>query len=300
VSLRDDGSALPLPGGFRRVGLVGRRRDEHLDEILARVEAFARERDLTLVPEERLRVGPLDALDPLGERPDIDLLLTLGGDGTLLRGVRKVAGHAIPVLGVNLGRLGFLTAVRPPDLETALDQALAGKAFLDSRFTLAGRIIDADGTVGPRLWALNDLVLHKGGVARVVRLDLQVGRNGHEEIGSFSGDGVIVSTPTGSTAYSLSAGGPIIAPSMDCIVVTPISPHTMAMRPLVLPDHVQLTIRALDRYEEMVVTADGQEAFPLAPDAQVQIEKGPERVSLVRFEGQTFFGTLRRALNWAV
>lgn len=300
MSLRDEGSAVPLPGGFRRVGLVGRRRDEHLDDVLERVQRFASGHDLTLVPEERLRFGPVASADPLGERPDIDLLLTLGGDGTLLRGVRQVAGHGIPVLGVNLGRLGFLTSIRPPDVETALEKALAGEAFLDPRFTLEGRIIDGNGSEGPRLWALNDLVLHKGGVARVVRLDLQVGRNRHEEIGSFSGDGVIVSTPTGSTAYSLSAGGPIIAPTMDCIVVTPISPHTMAMRPLVLPDHVQLTIRALDRYEELVVTADGQEMFPLGPEASVRIEKGTERVSLVRFEGQTFFDTLRRALNWAV
>jgi NAD+ kinase len=243
----------------------------------------------------------LKALEPLRDPAGIDLLVTLGGDGTLLRGVRQVVGHNVPVLGVNLGRLGFLTSVRPPDLEDALSKALAGEAYLDPRFTLEGRIINGDGAQGPRLWALNDLVLHKGGAARVTRLDLEVGRDGKlEEVGSFSADGVIVATPTGSTAYSLSAGGPIIAPTMDCIVVTPISPHTMAMRPLVLPDHVRLTIRPLERYDDLVVTADGQVAYSVGPGDRVEVEKGAERVSLVRFQGQTFFRTLRRVLNWAI
>ena len=301
MSLRDDGQRLSLMGGFRKIGLVGRERNEDLEEMLLRVQTFAAEHDLTLVPEPTLRLGPLESLAPLQDPSQIDLLLTLGGDGTLLRGVRQVAGHGVPVLGVNLGRLGFLTSVSPPGLEDALGRALAGEAFLDPRFTLKGRIIDAEGSEGPRLWALNDIVLHQGGVARVVRLDLKVGREGEsEEIGSFSGDGVIVATPTGSTAYSLSAGGPIIAPTTDCLVVTPISPHTMAMRPLLLPDHVLLTIRTLEEYEDLVVTADGQEAFPLAPGDRIVVEKGQERVSLVRLPGQTFFGTLRRVLNWAV
>jgi NAD+ kinase len=301
MSLRDDDHVLPLDGGFRRIGLVGRQRNEDLEEVLRRVEDFASEHDLTLVPEPNLCFGGLATLEPLEDPSSIDLLLTLGGDGTLLRGVREVAGHGVPVLGVNLGRLGFLTSVSPPDLEDALGKALAGEALLDPRFTLEGRIIDADGADGPHLWALNDIVLHQGAVARVVRLDLEVGRGRErEEVGSFSGDGVIVATPTGSTAYSLSAGGPIIAPTMDCIVVTPISPHTMAMRPLLLPDHVRVTIRALEEYEHLVVTADGQEAFALSPGDKIVVEKGSERVSLVRFSGQHFFGTLRRALSWAV
>lgn len=301
MSLHDDSSIVRLEGGFQRIGLVGRQPDSQLEDVLRRVLAFSAEHGLKLIPEPALCVGPLKALEPLRDPAGIDLLMTLGGDGTLLRGVRQVVGHNVPVLGVNLGRLGFLTSVRPPDVEEALSKALAGEAFLDPRFTLEGRIMNGDGGQGPRLWALNDLVLHKGGAARVSRLDLEVGRDGElEEIGSFSADGVIVATPTGSTAYSLSAGGPIIAPTMDCIVVTPISPHTMAMRPLVLPDHVRLTIRALERYEDLVVTADGQEAHRVAPGDRVEVEKGAERVSLVRFHGQTFFGTLRRVLNWAV
>jgi NAD+ kinase len=212
-----------------------------------------------------------------------------------------VAAHGTPVLGVNMGRLGFLTSMSPPMLEDGLGKALAGKALVDPRFTVEGQVLHADGSEGPRLWALNDLVFHKGGVARVVRLDLKTGRDGSgEEIGSFSGDGVIVATPTGSTAYSLSAGGPIIVPSMDCLVVTPISPHTMAMRPLVLPADEHLVVQAVDRVEDLVVTSDGQVACELDPGDRVVIQRGANRVQLVRFAGQTYFDTLRRVLNWAV
>jgi len=281
---------------------VGRQVTEDLRAAVDRVHRFATTHGLVLCPEDNLRIGPLRESEPLSsDGGGLDLLLTLGGDGTLLRGVRHVAAAGVPVLGVNLGRLGFLTSISPSALESSLELVLEGKALLDPRFTLEGRIEHADGTAGPRLWALNDLVIHKGGVARVVRLDLAVGRDGaREEMGSFSGDGVIVATPTGSTAYSLSAGGPIIVPAMDCLVVTPISPHTMAMRPLVLPDHVHLTIRAVEPVADLVVTADGQVAYPLDPSDRVIVEKGRGRVSLVRFPGQTYFGTLRRVLNWAV
>jgi NAD+ kinase len=302
VTAVSDERPAALTGRISRIGLVGRQVTDDLRSALERVHRFAESHSVTLVPEESLRIGSLSGFEPLSPDGDgVDLLLTLGGDGTLLRGVRRVAAAGVPVLGVNLGRLGFLTSISPPALEESLELVLAGKALLDPRFTLEGRIRHPDGTEGPRLWALNDLVIHKGGVARVVRLDLAVGREGsQEEVGSFSGDGVIVATPTGSTAYSLSAGGPIVVPATDCLVVTPISPHTMAMRPLVLPDHVHLTIRALDPVEDLVVTADGQIAYPLNPSDRVVVGKAKETVSLVRFPGQTYFDTLRRVLNWAV
>src|SRR5690606_2527592 len=155
-------------------------------------------------------------------RPNaIDLLITLGGDGTLLRGARSVAPHRIPVLGVNLGYLGFLTSTAPSELAAALDRVLAGAYWLDRRFTLEARVLRDGNPVGPSYVALNDAVLHKGGFARVVRLAVYVGQE-RAEVGSYSADGVIISTPTGSTAYSLSAGGPIVVPSVDCILATPI------------------------------------------------------------------------------
>jgi NAD+ kinase len=298
------------PGPIRRIGLVGR---GHTPEVRAAVQAVAdvvERRGLELELEVGIPAPAGLACRSLRQIPDVDLLVTLGGDGTLLRGARMVMaardpagahGPGIPVLGVNLGHLGFLTAVAAGDAAAALEAVLDGNVLLDDRFTLEGVVLGADGRERARVQALNDLVLHKGGVARVVRLEMAVGPDGElDSIGSFSGDGVILSTPTGSTAYSLSAGGPVLFPSMDALVVTPISPHTMAMRPLVLPAETRLTLHAFDRAEELVITADGQEAVPLAPDDRVIVQKGAHRVRLVRFPGQTFFQTLRRKLNWAI
>lgn len=292
----------PFTGRLRRVGLLGRRDAAQLHDVIERVAAFARDRGWEVYPEAPLLARVPGAAGPLeGAERTLDLLVTLGGDGTLLRGARMVAGCDTPVLGVNLGHLGFLTSLAVDRVEEGLAAVAAGDTFLDSRFTLEARVEHGDGSPGTDLWAMNDFALHKEGVARVVRLDLLMGDDGNlEEIGSFSGDGVIVATPTGSTAYSLSSGGPIIAPSMECLVVTPISPHTLAMRPLVLPAEGRLTVRALDRADDLVVTADGQHAVPVGAGDRVVVGKGESRVPLVRFAGQTFFDTLRRKLNWAV
>jgi NAD+ kinase len=295
-------SAGALSGAIRRIGVVSRDRAPELPDILQRLRKAAESHGFELFPEAALADGPLKGCTDLSDAlPEIDLLLTLGGDGTLLRGVRKVSPFGIPVLGVNLGRLGFLTALASHEMEAGLETVLAGKAHLDPRFTVEARVIRGDGSPDRQMWALNDLVVHKGAVARVVRLELRVGDDGAlEEVGSFSGDGLILATPTGSTAYSLSAGGPVIEPSMECLVATPISPHTMAMRPLVLPADVRLTVHALERDESMVITADGQESADVAPGDWVVVGKGGVRVALVRFPNQTFFDTLRRKLNWAI
>jgi NAD+ kinase len=152
-----------------------------------------------------------------------------------------------------------------------------------------------------RYLALNDFVIHKGGMARVTHLDLLVGEGEEkEEISRFSGDGVVLSTPTGSTAYSLSAGGPIVAPAMDCIIVTPICPHTLAVRPLVISPQETVTVRPLDRAGTLVLTVDGQAGGDFTMGESVVIRQGTARVDLVRFPGQTFFSTLRQKLNWAI
>lgn len=299
---------------IRRIGIIGQPRYADLSAVVRRLHEFSLEHGYELhYGEELLPLAPNGANAPNGaggvggpipldlDAAEIDLLLTLGGDGTLLRGGRMVAGRETAILGINLGYLGFLTGAQENEIETALEHIRAGSYLLDRRYTLEAQVLHADGSEGDCFLALNDIVLHKAGVARVVRLDLSVGDGDDlDEIGSFSGDGVIVATPTGSTAYSLSAGGPIIAPSLDCLVVTPICPHTLALRPLVLPSTERIRIRALDRKEEMVLTVDGQVGRQLAAGDIVAVKKGTVRIALVRFPGQTFFSTLRRKLNWAV
>jgi NAD+ kinase len=225
----------------------------------------------------------------------LDLLVTLGGDGTLLRGARLVARDDVPVLGINLGHLGFLTTAPPSELETALERWLAGDFELDRRMALEIRSVGPEGGTGGEYLALNDAVLHKGGSARVIRLKVTALR---EEVGSYSADGIILATPTGSTAYSLSAGGPIVHPGVDCIIATPISPHTLSVRPLVLPAEEMLTVEVLTPSEELILTIDGQESERLTPGARVVVSRAENRVCLVRFPERTFFSTLRRKLRW--
>lgn len=280
----------------RRVGVVGHPRYVPLHETVERVVSFAREHELELFPEEEL-LPLVEGREPLRPEvlPELDLLLTLGGDGTLLRGARLIAPHGVPVLGVNLGHLGFLTSLAPQELEGALRAVIAGRIELDERMVLEATAVGADGTTRGSYLALNDVVLHRGGVARMIRLAIRA--NG-EEVGTYSADGVILATPTGSTAYSLSAGGPIVSPSVDCIVATPISPHTLAVRPLILPAEETVHVEILTPTEELIMTIDGQEAAALAPGERVAIRRAPTPLRLVRFPGQTFFSTLRRKLGW--
>lgn len=230
-----------------------------------------------------------------------DLMLSLGGDGTLLRAARLVLDREIPLLGINLGNLGFLTSVGARDLEGALDRVMAGDYVMERRFTLRCDFVGEGGLVQNGAHALNDVVVHKAGAARVVRLAVEIETEGQapDEIGSFSGDGLIVATPTGSTAYNLSAGGPIVAPTMECLTVTPICPFTLAMRPLVVSSRSTVTVRPLEGHADLVITLDGHDAQPLAPGWAVRVQRGENPLRLIRFAEQSFFGTLRRKLKWA-
>lgn len=279
---------------LRRVGIVGHAGYADLDTALATVHHFAAAHGLELVAEEGVRqllpgAGPFP--------PDgVDLLLTFGGDGTLLRGARLVALQRTPVLGVNLGYLGFLTSVAPEELGQALESIIAGDYWLDQRITLDVRVVH-DGVPGPPYLALNDAVLHKGGFARVVRLAVYMGPD-QEAVATYSADGIILSTPTGSTAYSLSAGGPIVVPTVECILATPICPHTLAVRPLVVPASTTISVEVLSPGEEMILTIDGQEGAALQPGDRLIVCRGRATVPLVRLPGQSFFSTLRRKLHW--
>lgn len=276
-----------------RLGVVGNRSYEGLAGVLAQLRSRAPELGIELAFEEDLRHLVPDAellREPLG----IDALVTLGGDGTMLRGARFVGDRPVPILGVNLGRVGFLTACggAPGELEMALERYIAGDYVVQRRMALAGHTSRNE---SERWRALNDIVLHKGGFARVVHLEVWV--NG-ELIGAYAADGLIISTPTGSTAYSLSAGGPVVVPTVESIAITPISPHTLGVRPVVLPPSAEVEVRADDGPEELLVTVDGQVGSTFTSDDTLVVRRAERPVLVVHFRDSTFFSRMRRKLGW--
>jgi NAD+ kinase len=231
----------------------------------------------------------------LRDPSQLDAMLTLGGDGTLLRGARIISPHPVPILGINLGRLGFLTCCNADQLSNALMRFARRDYLAESRMALQARVIDAHGIERQQWIALNDVVLHKGGFARVV--GVRVAANG-EPIATYAADGVVLSTPTGSTAYSLSAGGPVVFPTLETIVVTPVSAHTLAIRPVILPSSVEVTLKAEDGPEQLLVTVDGQVGTTFAAGETLSVRRAEGGVLIIRFPGTNFFQTLRQKLGW--
>ncbi len=280
---------------MRRIGVFGNLRYGNVAEALDILVRLAPLHDLEIHVGRELHGGPGAGLAELPASPqELDLVITLGGDGALLGGARWAGPAGVPVLGVNLGRLGFLTAVTLEELSAALGRIVAGDYVLDTRMALDVRSVHRSGS-SDRYYGLNDAVIHKGGLVRMVPVRVWVDE---EEIGLYRADGVIVATPTGSTAYSLSAGGPILDPRQDAIVVTPICPHTMAVRPLVLPPGSEICVEVGSPTEEINLTIDGQVGATLKPGDRVTARKADEPVRLVRLPGQSFFSLLRRKLRW--
>jgi len=279
------------------VGVVGNPSYRDLKTILAHLTQAAPRLGVTLFTEPE--IGPLWPAPrpaPLEAAPALDCLLTLGGDGTLLRGARTLNGAGTPILGVNLGRVGFLTTASSQTLDWALD-ALVRHAFAtESRLALSPCIEDKQGRSRAEPVVLNDAVVHKGGVARVIRLRVSVDG---DEVGQYSADGIVVATPTGSTAYALSAGGPIVVPSVDAIVVAAICPHTLAVRPLVVPSHAAVTVEPIGAWsEDVLVSFDGQVGTTMRPGERLVVKRAAHPVMLVRLGPEGFFARMRTKLNW--
>jgi NAD+ kinase len=277
-----------------RLGVVGNRRYEGLPEILRRLVRRAPALGMTVAFERGLAEAAGEG-EIIEDGSAIDGLLTLGGDGTMLRGARLLGGREVPILGVNLGQLGFLTSCGLDQLDEALDRFARGDYLAEMRMQLEAHAQTIRGEERRSWLALNDVVLHKGGFARVVKLRVLVDG---EDVGVYAADGVIISTPTGSTAYNLSAGGPVVLPTQHLIITTPISPHTLAIRPLVVPADSEVTVRAEDGPEELLVTIDGQVGTMFAPGDSLVVRRAAASVVVVRFSETTFFSVLRRKLGW--
>ena len=277
-----------------RVGIIGHRGYVGLPDILSTLLDISPALGLTLAFEPELWEIAEEG-DRLEDPHQIDALFTLGGDGTLLRGARFLNGYSVPILGINLGRLGFLTSCSGDEFELGVRRFAGGDFASEARMALASCALDRNGHQRCEWLALNDVVLHKGGFARVVKLSVFVN---DELIGTYSADGLVLSSPTGSTGYSLSAGGPIVVPTVESIVLTPVSPHTLAMRPLVLPPQVEVKVRAEDGPDELLVTIDGQVGTTFTSGETLVVRRAPNPVHIVRFPGTTFFSRMRRKFGW--
>ncbi len=279
------------------VGVVGNPSYRDLATLLATVAQAAPQLGITLYSEAQLlSLWPEPKPRRFEAGQPLDVLVTLGGDGTLLRGARVLDGANTPILGINLGRVGFLTTTSSQSLDWALDAMVRRAYATEPRLALLPMIVDKQGKSRSEPPVLNDVVVHKGGVARVVRLRVSVDG---DDVGQYSADGIIVATPTGSTAYSLSAGGPIVVPSVDAIVVTAICPHTLAVRPLVLPSHAAVSIEPIPPWtEEVLVSFDGQVGTTIQPGERLLVKSAARPVLLIRLGPEGFFARMRQKLQW--
>ncbi|MGZ8411177.1 MAG: NAD(+)/NADH kinase [Gemmatirosa sp.] len=277
-----------------RLGVVGNPDYGGLADVMQRLRALVPRLGLSLAFEPLLLPHVSNGA-VFGADTPVDAVLSLGGDGTLLRAARLLDDQPAPILGVNLGRLGFLTSCDAIGLEEGVHRLASGDYHAEPRMALRAAAVDAEGREQARWRSLNDVVLHKGGFARVVRFAVWVD---DEPIGAFAADGVVVATPTGSTAYSLSAGGPIVVPTVESIVLTSVAPHTLAIRPLVLPPTAELRLKADDGPGELLVTLDGQPGTTLGEAGALVIRRAATPVVIVRFADSSFFARLRQKMGW--
>jgi len=275
-----------------RLGVVGHTGYPGLAGVLQNLRRLASGLNIALLLEPDLPRTPSD--QRIDSPSQLDALLTLGGDGTLLRGARMLDGHEVPILGVNMGRLGFLTCCPADQLENSLMRFARGDYSVESRMMLEASV-HSNRQERDSWFALNDVVVHKGGFARVVELRVAVD---DELIATYAADGLVISTPTGSTAYSLSAGGPVVVPTLETLIVTPVSAHTLAIRPVVLSAAARITVQADGAPEELMITVDGQVGGNFHAGETLTVSRSTKAMKIVRFPGSSFFATLREKLGW--
>jgi len=281
------------------VGIIGKPGDPSVKDTLLSLAGFllARGQEVILedvtaktIEEEHLPSAPLSVI-----ARRCDLAIVVGGDGTLLHAARNLAHENVPLIGVNLGRLGFLTDISPDDMAACLEQILRGEYDEEQRFLLR-TTIGTKSSPGHPLTALNDVVMHKWNIARMIEFEIYVD-------GCFvdtqRSDGLIVSTPTGSTAYALSGGGPLLAPELNAVVIVPICPHTLSNRPIVISAESQVEIAICDGHHPHIrVTCDGQTSMPVGKNERIRICKDDHHIRLLHPRGHDHFQILRSKLGW--
>ena len=282
---------------FQTIGILSRPRREQLSVVVPPLLNWLEGRGIKTVLDEEtaaaLATGskgqPRSAVADASQ-----LLLVLGGDGTMLAAARLAAPRQIPILPINMGSLGFLTSFTLDELYPALEETLAGNSSISQRVMLQAELVRA-GDVIESQRALNDVVIHKGALARMIQLELSINS---DFVCRYRADGLIVSSPTGSTAYSLSAGGPIVHPAVEAFIITPICPHMLTDRPVVVRDYCCLEVKLNGDTESVYLTLDGQRGVPLEPTDIVRVTRAKEQLQLIQPPKKPYFEILRNKLKW--
>lgn len=283
---------------IKKIGIISKPRKSDAGPILSDLVRWLKGRGIEPLMDQET-AGLID-FDSSHKRPDIallsDFIIVLGGDGTLISVARLIGSKGTPILGVNLGSLGFLTEVTLDEMYPLLEKILEGEMSLDERWTLDVSVQRGDKELA-KFTVLNDVVINKGALARMILMETVIdGRY----LNTYRADGLIISTPTGSTAYSLSAGGPIINPKVGAIIISPICPHTITNRPIVVREDVMVEVTLRSENEDVLVTLDGQEGYPLQYLDKVVVKKSANAIRLITSPDKDYYEVLRQKLRWGV
>ncbi|KKM11766.1 inorganic polyphosphate kinase [Clostridiales bacterium PH28_bin88] len=282
---------------MQRIGLIINLEKPQAVEVTRELLAWFENRRVTVkMPHHNARALGKEELGlDEGEVPgQVEVILVLGGDGTLLHAARAVAPNGTPLLGINMGQLGFLTEIEQPDVFAGMEKLMAGQYRIEQRMMLEATI-RRGGDVADRFLALNDVVITKGGFSRMINLETYVGR---DLIATYPADGLIVSSSTGSTAYSLSAGGPIVSPDVQVMILTPICPHTLNARPVVISPRQRVRVVLRSEFTEAMLTVDGQDGVKLQRDDEISVVRASYSTRLVRLKGgRNFYEVMREKLR---
>lgn len=281
---------------FHKIAVIGRHDDARVAEpMVTLVEHLTKSGVEVFAAEEMTLDIPVTRVDEASLATNSKLIISIGGDGTMLRAGRLASDKSVPLLGINRGRLGFLADVTPDEMLASVDHILDGNYTSESRLQLRATLSEPDGTESVGI-ALNDIVLQRSETGRMVDFETRVGKH---YVNTHSGDGLIVATPTGSTAYALSCGGPILEPQLDAIAIVPVCPHKLTDRPIVIPADEAIEVHLLERDDtQATVTVDGHSIGHIRPDDRLTICAAKNRITLIHPPGYDFYGILRSKLYW--
>jgi len=282
---------------FRNIGIISRPRRSNLSEVVPPLLVWLEARGIHVVYDQETATSlaePSEGRSREQVAAASDLLLVLGGDGTLLAAARVAASRGIPILPINMGSLGFLTSFRLEELYPALEDILAGRLTISERVMLHAELQRGDKILDKQT-VVNEVVINKGALARMIELELSIDR---DFVCRYRADGLIVASPTGSTAYSLSAGGPIVHPAVESFIITPICPHTLSDRPVVVSDTSIIEVKLSAGTESVFLTLDGQKGIPLQATDRVRVSRAQQLLKLIQTPNKSYFEILRNKLKW--